>query len=112
VTRKRCLELLLTGDLIDAETAQEWGLLNRVTDPGEHVEGAMGLAETIAAKSPTAVQRGKRAFYEMADMPYGEALANSNERFAELCATADAEAGIAAFLDGDPLGPEEWPGDD
>lgn len=109
VTRKRCLELLLTGDLVDAETAREWGLLNRVTDPGEHVAGAMDLAETIAAKSPTAVQRGKRAFYEMADMPYGEALAHSNERFAELCATTDAEAGIEAFLEGDPLGAEEWP---
>lgn len=109
VTRKRCLELLLTGELVDAETAREWGLLNRVTDAGAHVEGAMELAETIATKSPTAVQRGKQAFYEMADMSYGEALAHSNGRFAELCATADAEAGVDAFLDGDPLEAEEWP---
>ncbi|MEF8906594.1 MAG: enoyl-CoA hydratase-related protein [Haloarculaceae archaeon] len=112
VTRKRCLELLLTGDLITAETAQEWGLLNRVTDPGEHVASAVDLAETIAAKSPTAIQRGKRAFYEMAGMSYGEALSHSNREFATLCTTADAEAGIEAFLEGDPLGPEEWPGDD
>ncbi len=109
VTRKRCLELLLTGELVDAETAREWGLLNRVTDPGAHVDGAMEFAETVAAKSPTAVQRGKQAFYEMADMPYGEALAHSNDRFAELCGTADAEAGVDAFLEGDPLGAEEWP---
>jgi enoyl-CoA hydratase/carnithine racemase len=109
VTRKRCLELLLTGDLIDAETAREWGLLNRVTEPGEHVEGAMDLAETIAAKSPAAVQRGKRAFYEMDGMPYAEALSHSNEEFAALCTTADAEAGIEAFLGGEPLGADEWP---
>jgi enoyl-CoA hydratase/carnithine racemase len=109
VTRKRCLELLLTGDLIDAETAREWGLLNRVTDAGEHVAGAMDLAETIAAKSPAAIQRGKRAFYEMAGMEYGEALAHSNREFAALCTTPDAEAGIEAFLEGDPLDPEEWP---
>jgi len=109
VTRKRCLELLLTGELVDAETAREWGLLNRVTGPGEHVEGAMELAETIAAKSPTAVQRGKRAFYEMAGMPYAEALSHSNAEFATLCATPDAEAGIAGFLEGEPLRPDEWP---
>lgn len=107
--RKRCLELLLTGDLIDAATAHDWGLVNRVVEAGEHVTAAMDLAETIAAKSPTAIRMGKRAFYEMAEMPADEALDYSNERFAALCTTADAEAGIAAFLAGDPLAPDEWP---
>lgn len=111
VTRKRCLELLLTGELIDAETAADWGLLNRVAPPGEHVDAATELAETIASKSPEAVRRGKRAFYEMAGMEYGEAIDYSNERFAELCATADAREGIEAFLAGDPLGADEWPGE-
>jgi enoyl-CoA hydratase/carnithine racemase len=107
--RKRCLEMILTGDLIDAETALEWGIVNRVVPDGEHVAGAMELAETLAAKSPMAVQMGKRAYYEMADMPYDEALDYSNEQFAGLCTTADAREGIAAFLDGDPLDADEWP---
>jgi enoyl-CoA hydratase/carnithine racemase len=110
MTRKRVLELLLTGSLVDAETAHDWGLLNRVADAGEHVEEAMTLAETIASKSPVAVQRGKQAFYEMNEMEYADALAHSNEAFADLCTTADANEGIAAFLDGDPLDADEWPG--
>lgn len=110
VTRKRCLELLLTGELIDAATAADWGLLNRVAPPGEHVDVATDLAETIASKSPAAVQRGKRAFYEMGGMEYGEAVDHSNERFAALCATRDARDGIEAFLAGEPLSADEWPG--
>jgi enoyl-CoA hydratase/carnithine racemase len=109
VVRKRCLELLLTGELIDAETAREWGLINRVAEADGHVEAAMEYAETIAEKSPTAVQHGKSAYYEMAGMEYADALAYSNEQFASLCATADADAGIEAFLDGEPLSAEEWP---
>jgi enoyl-CoA hydratase/carnithine racemase len=109
--RKRALELLLTGDLIDAETAADWGLVNRVVPAGEHVDAAVDLAETIAAKSPVAVGMGKRAFYEMTERDYGEALEYSNEQFAALCATADARAGIDAFLDGDALAADEWPED-
>ena len=109
VVRKRCLELLLTGELIDAGTAHEWGLINEVTPAGEHVEAAVEYAETIASKSPTAIRRGKEAYYEMEGMGYTEALGYSNERFAGLCTTADADAGIEAFLEGDPLDADEWP---
>lgn len=110
VTRKRCLELILTGNLIDAETALDWGLVNRVVPDGEHVEAATELADTIAQKSPVAVQMGKQAFYEMVEMDYDDALDFSNERFAALCTTADAHEGIEAFLDGEPLSADEWPG--
>ena len=108
--RKRYLELLLTGDLVDAETAYDWGLLNRVTPAGEHVDAALDLARTIASKSPTAIGMGKRTVYEMMDMDYASALAHSNAAFADLCGSADAEAGIAAFLDGEALAADEWPG--
>jgi enoyl-CoA hydratase/carnithine racemase len=109
VVRKRCLELLLTGELIDAETALNWGLINRVAPEGDHVEEAYEYAETIAAKSPTAVQRGKEAYYEMTGMGYTDALEYSNEQFAALCTTDDAEIGIEAFLSGEPLDADEWP---
>ncbi|MFQ3295493.1 MAG: enoyl-CoA hydratase/carnithine racemase [Natrialbaceae archaeon] len=107
---KRTLELILTGKLIDAETALDWGLVNEVVPEDELQEAATDLANEIASKSPMAIRMGKTAYDEMADMDYEEALAYSNGRFAELCATADAEAGIAAFLDGDPLDADEWPG--
>ncbi|WP_265110829.1 enoyl-CoA hydratase/isomerase family protein [Halosolutus halophilus] len=110
LTKKRCLELILTGELIDAETALEWGLINRVVASGEHREAAVELAETITSKSPMAIQMGKEAFYNMVELDYGEALDYSNERFAALCTTADARDGIEAFLDGVPLSADEWPG--
>jgi enoyl-CoA hydratase/carnithine racemase len=109
LTRKRCLEMLLTGELIDAATALDWGIINRVAPAGQHVDAAMELAETMASKSPVAVQRGKQAYYEMEGMPYGDALTYSNGAFAGLCTTADAAEGIAAFLDGEPLAADEWP---
>lgn len=109
VVRKRCLELLLTGELIDAETAHEWGLINRVASADGHVEAAMEYAETIASKSPTAIRRGKKAYYEMEGLGYTDALEHSNEQFAALCTTADASVGIEAFLNGDPLDADEWP---
>ncbi|MFB6133183.1 MAG: enoyl-CoA hydratase/isomerase family protein [Halanaeroarchaeum sp.] len=107
--RKRTLEMILTGELIDAETALDWGIVNRVVPTGDHVEAAVDLAETMASKSPMAVQMGKEAYYEMEDMDYHDALEYSNERFAELCTTEDAHEGIEAFLAGDPLSMEEWP---
>lgn len=108
MTRKRCLELLLTDELIDADTARSGGLVNRVVPADEHVEAAMDLAETIASTSPIAVQMGKELFYDMADdADLDDALARSNERFADLCTTDAAHEGIAAFLDGDPLTTDE-----
>lgn len=106
--RKQCLELLLTGELIDAETAKAWGLINRVVPNGSHISAAFELAETIGSKSPEAIQRGKSAFYEMVNMDYTTALEHSNAQFATLCTTTEAEKGIDAFLSGNPLSTEDW----
>lgn len=98
--RKRTLEMLMTGDLIDAQQALEWGLVNRVAPQGRLHEETVVLAEKIAQKSPLALQMGKQAYYGMADLEYGKALTYANEVFAALCMTEDAKEGIDAFLKG------------
>ena len=96
--RKRALEMLLTGDMIDAGVAEQWGLVNRVV-PAEQLETeTMALAAKLAKKSPLALQMGKEAFYGMSDLEYTKALAYSNEVFSALCVTEDAMEGIEAFL--------------
>lgn len=108
LTQKRCLELLLTGELIDAKTALDWGLVNRVVPEDDLEDAARTLAESMTEKSPVAVQMGKEAYYVMNDLDYETALEYSNEQFATLCTTGDANEGIDAFLSGrEP----EWPGE-
>ncbi|MCK4468692.1 MAG: enoyl-CoA hydratase/isomerase family protein [Desulfobacterales bacterium] len=96
--RKRCLEMLLTGDMIDAHVAKEWGLVNKVVPAKQLEEATMELANKLAQKSPIALQMGKQAFYGMSDMEFGKAIEYSNEMFAALCVTEDAVEGVDAFL--------------
>ena len=98
VGRKKALEMLLIGTMIDAREAERIGLVNKVVPPGNLGEAAMELANDLAAKSPIALQTGKRAFYTMADMEYAKALEYMNEMMAELCTTEDAKEGVDAFL--------------
>jgi len=98
VGRKKALEMLLTGTMIDAREAERIGLVNKVVSPEKLDEAAMELANELAAKSPIALQMGKRAFYTMADMEYTKALEYMNEMMAELCITEDAKEGVEAFL--------------
>ncbi len=96
--RKRCLEMLLTGDMIDARDAEQWGLVNKVVPADQLEEETMALANKLAEKSPLALQMGKQSFYGMSDMEFGKALEYSNETFAALCVTEDAQEGVDAFL--------------
>ena len=98
--RKRCLEMIMTGGMIDAHVAESWGLVNRVVPPGDLDRETMALANELAEKSPIALQMGKEAFYGMSDLEYGKALAYANEMFAALCVTEDAKEGVDAFLNG------------
>jgi enoyl-CoA hydratase/carnithine racemase len=68
IGRKQAMEMLLTGSLIDAETALAWGLVNRVVPAAKLEDAAASLAGEIAAKSPLAVAIGKTAFYEQAEL--------------------------------------------
>ncbi len=98
VGRKKALEMLLTGMMIDAREAERIGLVNRVVSPEDLDEAAMKLANDLAAKNSIALQMGKRAFYTMVDMEYAKALEYMNEMMAELCTTEDAKEGVDAFL--------------
>jgi enoyl-CoA hydratase/carnithine racemase len=95
--RKLSLEMLLTGDFIDAERAERIGLVNKVVPEDKLMDEAMSLATKLASKSPIALQMGKKAFYTMSDMEFEKALEYSNEMFAELCTIEDAMEGVRAF---------------
>jgi enoyl-CoA hydratase/carnithine racemase len=95
--RKRALEMLLTGDFIDAERAERIGLVNKVVPADTLLDEALDLAAKLASKSPIALQMGKQAFYTMSDMEFEKALEYSDEMFAELCTTEDALEGVKAF---------------
>jgi enoyl-CoA hydratase/carnithine racemase len=96
--RKKALELLLTGDMIDAAEAHRIGLVNHVVPKGELSEKTLALARKLTGKSPLAVQLGKRSFYRMADLDYEKAYEMVNNQFALLCSTEDAHEGVDAFL--------------
>jgi enoyl-CoA hydratase/carnithine racemase len=96
--RKQAMEMLLTGDFIDAETALARGLVNRVVPP-ERLDGEIEtLAASIVAKSPVAVRLGKQAFYRQIEMGLAEAYEHASEVMTLNTQTADAQEGIDAFL--------------
>lgn len=97
--RKPLLEMMLTGSTIDAETARSWGLVNRVSAPGEALSGAMDLARTLASRSRAILGLGKSAFYRAAELSYEDALDYLNGRLTVNLLTEDAAEGIAAFLE-------------
>ena len=98
VSRKRAMELLLTGELIDAPTALDWGLVNRVV-PGAEIDAAVhALAQKIARKSRAAVALGKRAFYAQLEQGLAGAYALAGQTMACNMLDPDAAEGIDAFL--------------
>jgi len=99
VGRKRAMELLLTGEPIDAQTALAWGMVNRVVPAGELDEAARGLALRIAEASPLTVGIGKRAFWENVDLPLDAAYSHASAVMCRNAVAGDAQEGIAAFLD-------------
>ncbi|HEY2940476.1 MAG TPA: enoyl-CoA hydratase [Gaiellaceae bacterium] len=99
IGRKRALEMLVTGDLIDAQTALDWGLVNRVV-PAERLEEAVAeLVEKIAASSPLTVGIGKEAFYEQVELDEHRAYDLTKSVMAMNSLAADAQEGICAFLE-------------
>jgi enoyl-CoA hydratase/carnithine racemase len=97
VLQKPALEMLLTGDFIDAATARERGLVNRVVPPEALDAEVEKLATAIAAKSPAAVAAGKRLFYQQRELSIEAAYAKAGEVMACNAVMEDAQQGIAKF---------------
>jgi enoyl-CoA hydratase/carnithine racemase len=99
IGRKRALEMLLTGDLIDAETARDWGLVNHVV-PGEQLDDAVSeLIAKIVRSSPLTVGIGKEAFYSQIELDEHRAYDLTKSVMAMNSLAGDAQEGMSAFLE-------------
>jgi enoyl-CoA hydratase/carnithine racemase len=98
VGRKAAMEMLLTGELIDASRARALGLINRVVPEADLDAAVAALAGQIAAKSPLTLAIGKEAFYRQAEMGLDDAYAYASEVMTRNMLARDAAAGIDAFL--------------
>ena len=83
--------------MIQAEEAARLGLINRVVADADLEQETRQWAQSLAAKSPLAVQIAKKSFYTAEDMDYHKAFDFMNEVFARLCSTEDAKEGVSAF---------------
>ena len=99
VGRERAAEMLLTGDVIDAATAQQWGLVARVVPHDQLLPAAMALAEKIAARPPLAVQRIKAGLRLALDPEWRDLGEWVSRSLAELFRTDDHREGVRAFLE-------------
>lgn len=98
VGRKAAMEMLLTGDFIDAETARQYGLVNRVVASEALDQTVLELAEKIASKPPAAIQMGKELFYQQLNKPLDQAYAQASETITCNMLLEDTLEGVDAFL--------------
>jgi len=98
VGRKRALEMLLTGEPIDAHTAADWGLVNRVFPAGQLRTETIKLARRIAEASSLVVALGKQAYYTQIDLDEVKAYSYAQDVMTWNALAQDAQEGISAFL--------------
>jgi len=99
IGRKRALEMLLTGDAIDAHTAADWGLVNRVVSADRLVEESQRLLEAATRGSFISKGMGKQAYYAQIEMPQPQAYMYAQEVMASASQLPDAQEGRQAFLE-------------
>jgi enoyl-CoA hydratase/carnithine racemase len=102
VGRKRAMELLLTGEPIDARTAAEWGLVNRVVPPEQLEDAVQELVAAVGRSSPYTVAIGKEAFYAQVDLGEHDAYEHTKGVMTQNALAADAQEGMGAFLEKRP----------
>lgn len=107
IGRKRALEMLLTGKSIDAATACEWGLVNRVVPRDMLAKTTRNLADEIAQASEMVVGIGKTAFYAQIDLDQSKAYTYAKEVMSMNALASDAQEGMSAFLE---KRPPSWTG--
>ena len=99
LSNKHAMQMLLTGDLIDAQNAYRMGLINEVVDAEELGTKTMELAQKIASKSPLTVAIGKEAYYRQTELPLSEAYDYTKEVMVRNLEARDAQEGISAFIE-------------
>jgi enoyl-CoA hydratase/carnithine racemase len=98
LARKRAAEMLFTGDFIDAETALDWGLVNRVCPAERLAETVAGLADALKAKPRDALAAGKALFYRQLDAPLARAYEDASRTITANLQYPSAVEGVDAFL--------------
>ncbi len=98
IGRKRAMEMLLTGEPVDARTAAEWGLVNRVVPAAELGAATLALARRIASSAGFVVGLGKAAFYAQIDLDQSKAYAYAKEVMSMNALAEDAQEGMSAFV--------------
>ena len=99
VGRKRALQMLLTGEPIDAATAADWGLVNSVVAPDALIHTVDDLTRQLRRFSPHTIGLGKRAFYEQVELPESAAYEHARQVMSANAADPVAAEGISAFLE-------------
>ncbi len=97
--RKHAMELALTGDMVSAEDAYRFGLVNRVVPAAELEQATCELVDKIASKSAQGIRAGKEAFYRQIEMPLEEAFRFAEEEMLKAMTSADSNEGVSAFLE-------------
>ena len=99
VSRKRAFEMLFTGEFIDAETARDWGLVNRIVAPAELDAEVQRLATAIIEKPAAVCAAGKALFYEQIEIRLAQAYAAASRSITRNMLGDDAAEGVGAFIE-------------
>jgi enoyl-CoA hydratase/carnithine racemase len=98
VSRKRAFEMLFTGEFIDAETARDWGLVNRVVPPAELDAELARVIGAIIEKPRAVVAAGKALFYKQMEEPLAQAYASASKAITLNMLGSEAAEGVGAFI--------------
>lgn len=95
----KAMEAVLTGDMISAQSMDQWGLVNQLVEPGQALTAALDLARKIAANGPLAVQTAKQVMIESLDWRQSDMFDLQRPRIAHIFTSADAKEGATAFAE-------------